>query len=131
MVVAGFVIAAIAALIHVYIFVLESVLWTREGTRKIFGIRSLDIAETTKPLAFNQGFYNLFLAVMVFCGIAAYMLGAGVVGVTLTFAGTGAMVAAGMVLLLSDPSKASAALKQLVPPLIAILLLAFGLALSM
>lgn len=131
MVIAGFVFAALAALIHVYIFLLESVWWTRDSTRKIFGVESAEAAQVTKPLAFNQGFYNLFLAVAIVAGFVAYAAGATVVGVTLIFVGTGSMVAAGVVLLLSDPTKASAALKQLVPPLIAILALAFGLAIDM
>ncbi|CPU62005.1 transmembrane protein [Mycobacteroides abscessus] len=48
-------------------------------------------------------------------------------GATLVFTGAGSMVAAGLVLLISSPDKASAALKQLIPPLLGIIALAAGL----
>ena len=62
---AGGVFAAIAAAIHVAIFVLESVLWMRPSVRRIFGVRSDADAAAIRPMAFNQGFYNLFLALGV------------------------------------------------------------------
>ncbi|WKU03920.1 DUF1304 domain-containing protein [Micromonospora sp. HUAS LYJ1] len=125
-VVAGLVLAGIAGLIHVYIFYLESVVWTSARARAVFGT-SRQEAEITRQLAFNQGFYNLFLAVAVVVGIVAYAVGAHPVGATLVFVGAGSMVAAGLVLLISAPSKASAALKQLLPPLLAVVALAVGL----
>ncbi len=128
-VVAGLVLAGIAGLIHVYIFYLESVVWTGARARAVFGT-SREEAEVTRQLAFNQGFYNLFLAVAVVVGIVAYAVGAHPVGATLVFAGAGSMVAAGLVLLVSAPSKASAALKQLLPPLLAVVALAVGLSLG-
>lgn len=128
MVVVGLIFAALAALIHVYIFVLESIAWTGDTARRTFGIDS-DVAEVTKPLAFNQGFYNLLLSLEIAIGIIAFAAGATAVGATLVFVGTGSMIVAGFVLLLSDRSKASAALKQLVPPAIGALALAVGLAL--
>ena len=127
MLIAGLVFAAIAALIHVYIFVLESVMWTAPRTRATFGIESEADARLTRPLAFNQGFYNLFLAIAVFLGIGFVWAGVVAVGATLVFVGTGSMVAAGLVLLLSSPARARPALVQLVPPLIAIVLVAVGL----
>ncbi len=57
----GLAFIAIAGLIHVYIFVLESVAWRGRGA-PTFGIRGDDV-ETVRPWAFNQGWYNLFLAV--------------------------------------------------------------------
>ena len=129
MLIAGFVFTGIAALIHVYIFVLESLLWTGPRARRIFGIRSVEEAEVTRPLAFNQGFYNLFLAIAAGAGIVFFAVGAADIGATLIFVGTGSMVAAGLVLLLSSPSKARSALIQLVPPLLAVVLVAVGLTL--
>ena len=70
MVTAGLVLAALAAGLHVYIFVLESLQWTVPRTRATFGTTPEE-AETTKLLAFNQGFYNLFLAIVSGIGIAA------------------------------------------------------------
>ncbi|MFI9643245.1 DUF1304 domain-containing protein [Micromonospora sp. NPDC051925] len=125
MVVAGLVLAGVAGLIHVYIFYLESIAWTTDRARSIFGT-TREEAETTRALAFNQGFYNLFLAIAIAVGIVAYGVGAQTVGATLVFVGAGSMVAAGLVLLVSAPSKAGAALKQLVPPLLAVVALAIG-----
>jgi len=129
MIITGLVLVGIAALIHVYIFYLESVTWTSARTRAVFGIASAEEAETTRPLAFNQGFYNLFLAIAVALGIVFISAGNPGIGFTLVFVGAGSMIAAGLVLLLSSPSKASAALKQLVPPLLGVIALAVGLAL--
>ena len=129
MVITGLVFAGIAALIHVYIFFLESITWTGERSRAIFGIASREEAEITKSLAFNQGFYNLFLALAVMAGIIVFTAGNTAVGATLVFVGAGSMVAAGAVLLLSSPSKAAAALKQLLPPLLGVVALAIGLSL--
>jgi putative membrane protein len=128
MVVVGLVLAALAALIHVYIFALESLLWTSPRARALFGTTPQE-AQATRAMAYNQGFYNLFLAVAVIVGIVALAAGSTAVGATLVFVGAGSMVAAGLVLLTSDRSKTSAALKQLVPPLLGIVALAIGLAL--
>ncbi|GEE02105.1 hypothetical protein nbrc107696_25510 [Gordonia spumicola] len=126
MLIAGLVFAAVAALIHVFIFYLESVAWTTPRARAVFGTSQQE-AEATKALALNQGFYNLFLAVSIALGIVLVAAGQKAVGSTLVFAGAGSMVAAGLVLIVSDRSKASAALKQLVPPAIGVVLLAVGL----
>lgn len=126
MIIAGLVFAALAAAIHVYIFFLESIAWAGPAARRTFGTDEKDIP-ITKGLAFNQGFYNLFLSIEIVIGIVVLALGHEAVGATLVFVGTGSMVAAGLVLLLSDRSKRRAALIQLTPPLIAIVLLIIGL----
>jgi putative membrane protein len=128
MLVAGLVFAALAALLHVYIFVMESLTWTSPRTRATFGTTA-ETAETTKELAFNQGFYNLFLAVVTAVGVVSVSMGATAVGVALVFAGVGSMLAAAVVLISSSPDKARAAAVQGTFPLIAIVLLAIGLAL--
>jgi putative membrane protein len=126
MLTAGLVFAALAALLHVYIFTMESLTWTSPRTRATFGTTA-DEAETTKLLAFNQGFYNLFLAMVSGIGIAATVMGHTAVGAALVFAGVGSMAAAAVVLLLSAPDKARAALTQGTFPVIAIVLLVLGL----
>jgi putative membrane protein len=126
MVIAGLVLAGLAALFHVYVFYLESLAWSNQRTRAAFGT-SVEDAAVTKPLAFNQGFYNLFLAIIVVTGIIAFAANTLVVGATLVFAGAGSMIGAGLVLLLSNRDLARAALAQLVPPLLAVILLAIGL----
>jgi len=128
MVVVGLALAAVAAMVHIFIFYLESIAWTSERARSTFGTSEED-AETTKGLAFNQGFYNLFLAISVIVGIVLTALGATVAGATLVFAGAGSMAAAALVLLISSPDKAGAALKQGVVPALGVIALAIGLAL--
>ncbi|MEB3983116.1 DUF1304 domain-containing protein [Mycobacterium sp. 663a-19] len=123
---AGLVFAALAALLHVYIFTMESLTWTSARTRATFGTTAEE-AETTKLLAFNQGFYNLFLAVVAGIGVAAVAMGHKAVGAALVFAGVGSMAAAAIVLLLSSPDKARAALTQGAFPVVAVVLLALGL----
>jgi len=49
------------------------------------------------------------------------------VGLALVLAGAGSMVAAGLVLLVSSPDKARAALVQLVPPALGVVVLVVGL----
>ena len=126
MIVTGLVLAALAALVHVYVFVLESLVWTGPRARATFGTTAEEAA-TTRPLAFNQGFYNLFLAVEIGLGIVLVAAGQRAVGSTLVLVGAGSMVAAGLVLLLSDRSKTRAALVQLVLPLLAVVALVAGL----
>lgn len=126
MVIAGLVFAALAAALHVYIFVMESLTWTSPRTRATFGTTAEE-AQATKELAFNQGFYNLFLAIVSVVGIVAVGLGHNAVGAALVFAGVGSMLAAAVVLLTSSPDKARAAITQGVFPLIAVVLLVIGL----
>lgn len=127
MLIAALVFAALAAVLHVYIFVMESVRWTEPATRKTFGITEQE-AEATKEMAFNQGFYNLFLAIVAAIGIVSAAMGHHGVGIALVFAGCGPMLAAGLVLLLSSRSKARSALTQLTFPLIAVVLSVIWLA---
>ncbi|OBI22880.1 epimerase [Mycobacterium sp. E2462] len=121
----GLIVAALAALLHVYIFVMESLTWTSPRTRATFGTTAEE-AETTKLLAFNQGFYNLFLAIVTGVGVAAIALGHNAVGAALVFAGVGSMAAAAVVLLASARDKARAAVTQGAFPVLAIVLLLIG-----
>lgn len=116
------IVAALAALLHVYIFVMESFTWTTPRTRAVFGTTEEE-AQTTRLLAFNQGFYNLFLAIVTGAGIVATALGAHAVGAALLYAGLGSMLAAAVVLLAAARDKARAAVIQGTLPLIAIVLL--------
>lgn len=129
MVIAGLVLAALAALVHVVIFVLESWVWTSPRARSVFGTTEQE-AEATKELAFNQGFYNLFLALVVAVGIVLFAAGQAAAGAALVLAGAGSMAAAALVLLLSSSDKSSAALKQGVLPFLGVVALIVGLALS-
>ena len=63
------ILAVLAALIHVFFFYLESIVWSKPSTWKTFGLKTQEEAEITKGLALNQGFYNLFLAIGVIVGV--------------------------------------------------------------
>lgn len=126
MITAGLVLVGLAALIHVYIFVLESLRWTAPSTRKTFRVASAEDAETMRMLAFNQGFYNLFLALAVIVGIVFFALGERAVGATAVFVGAGSMVLASIVLLVSG-GEGRATIVQGLAPLLGIVALAAGL----
>ncbi len=111
--------ALLAALLHVYIFWLEAFAWTGPRGRATFGTSQAE-AESTRELAYNQGFYNLFLAVVAVVGLAFWFGGSDDVGRALTLAGCGSMLAAAAVLLLSSPDKAKAAATQGAFPLVAV-----------
>jgi putative membrane protein len=122
--IAGAVFAVLAALIHVYIFALESMRWTAESTRRVFGVKSLQDAELMKPLAFNQGFYNLFLAIGVVVGLVLiFASGVQQAGFGVTLFALLCMVLAAVVLLCSNPKLARAAAIQGLAPLIGAVLL--------
>ena len=123
MLVAALVIAALAAVLHVYIFAMESLWWTTPRVRATFGL-SEEEARASRVMAFNQGFYNLFLAIITASGIVAWFVGSHAVGAALVIAGVGAMLAAALVLIVSDRTKASAAIKQGALPLLALVALA-------
>jgi hypothetical protein len=63
----GWVLAALAGLLHVYIFVLEALRFDDPGTRAVFRIEP-EHADAVRPWAWNQGWYNLFLAVGALAG---------------------------------------------------------------
>ena len=127
MLVAACVFAALAALVHVYIFVLESVRWQHPATRRVFGTTE-ETAVVTAPLAYNQGFYNLFLAIGTAVGIA--LMGSNRdAAVALIVLGVGSMLAAALVLVTSDLSRLRAAVVQgLFPALALLCLLVWALA---
>ncbi|KQM40649.1 DUF1304 domain-containing protein [Microbacterium sp. Leaf203] len=120
--------AGLAALLHVYIFVLESVRWTQPKTWKVFGIADQQAADVTKPMAYNQGFYNLFLAVGAAIGIVFWVVnGIGdVAGRTLLIFSLGSMLAAALVLVTSGKKYLRPASIQGTLPLIGLILAIFA-----
>jgi len=115
--------AALAALLHVYIFVMESVQWTQPRIWKRFGVADQAAAEITKPMAYNQGFYNLFLAIGVVIGIVLFYAGG---GIALVLFALGSMVAAALVLVTTGLKYLRPALIQGTLPLIAFVLFPFA-----
>ena len=66
--------AFVAIAIHVYIWILESFLWTKPKGREVFNM-SEEFAESTKDMAANQGLYNLMLAWVAATGLLAFWFG--------------------------------------------------------
>ena len=116
----AYVFAALAALVHVYIFWIEAVVFETEG-RKAFGISAEDAA-LMKSLFYNQGYYNLFLAIGTGAGlgIAHSNRDAGIALITLA---TGSMATAALVLITSDRTKARGAVVQGLFPTIGLICL--------
>ncbi len=123
------VVAALAALLHVYIFIMESVQWTQPRVWKRFGLPDQASAETTRPMAYNQGFYNLFLAIGAVIGLVLYWVGVDAIraaGVALVLFSLGSMLAASLVLLTTGRKYLRAALIQGTLPLIGFVLMLFA-----
>tara|TARA_B100000749_G_scaffold255722_1_gene223949 strand:+ start:80 stop:472 length:393 start_codon:yes stop_codon:yes gene_type:complete len=127
MLITGMVFAALAALLHVYIFWLESLAWGGARSRATFGVRNDAEVEITRAFAFNQGFYNLFLAIAAILGIVVAAIGSVAVGVTLMLVGTGSMLAAALLLFITSPDKRRAAVTQGLFPLLAVVSLVIAL----
>jgi putative membrane protein len=68
--IAGEVVVAVVALLHLNFLYLEMVLWTTPRGRAIFGTTE-EQAEQSAALAKNQGLYNGFLAAALVWGLVA------------------------------------------------------------
>ena len=64
----GSILTGVVAAIHIYIVVLEMVLWDTRRGRKTFGMTP-EFSKSTRVLAANQGLYNGFLAAGLIWGI--------------------------------------------------------------
>ena len=129
----GLAAAVLAAALHVLIFWMESVAWEGPLARRTFG----GTPEEARPHAFyayNQGFYNLFLALETLLGVFLRVAGgsgpASWAGTALALFGTGSMLAAALVLALRSPAHRGAALKQGTLPAVAVVCLALGVLLG-
>jgi putative membrane protein len=132
---AGGIAAAVGGAIHVWIFLLESAWFGRERVWRRFGLRSEDEARVVHGFAFNQGFYNLFLAFGVALGLALMIRSGGATGAdpslfvggkAIAMFACASMAAAGAVLISTDRRFASAAALQVVPGGLAAVLLFLG-----
>jgi putative membrane protein len=127
-VILGSIFVFLAAVIHVLIFFLESVLWSRPATWKRFGLKTQEEADTVRPMAFNQGFYNLFLAIGVGVGLVLLGLpGAQQAGIALSLFAALSMVLAALVLVTTSPKLARSAAIQGIAPLIGVIFLVIAL----
>ena len=120
----GAIFVGIAGLIHISIFLFESVLWSRPSTWKRFGVKTQEEADVLRPMAYNQGFYNVFLALGAGAGLI--MLASSNVqqaGAALSIFVLLSMLLASIVLLFSNPKLARAAAFQGLAPLIGLIFL--------
>jgi putative membrane protein len=112
--------AVAAALIHLWFFALESVLFSRPTVVRRFGLRSAEDAAIVRPMAFNQGFYNLFLAAGIVGGLVLVAAGQREAGRATVLFACASMVGAGIVLFATDRRFLTAAAIQAGPPLLAL-----------
>ncbi|MEV8252522.1 DUF1304 domain-containing protein [Rhodoglobus sp. NPDC076762] len=118
----------LAALVHLMIFFMESVLFHTPRVQQIFGVRAQD-AEIIKPWAYNQGFYNVFLALGAGTGLVLMgTVGMWPAGIALAMFAALSMLLAAVVLITSQPKQmARPAIIQGAPPLLGIIFLVLAL----
>lgn len=124
----GSVLIFIGAAFHVYVFALESISWRKPKTWKTFGLTSQEHADIIAPMAFNQGFYNLFLGIRAIVGLVLLGVDSSI-GFTLMLFTAMSMFGAGVVLFFSVKTSRRAAIIQAGPPLLGIVCVIAGLAL--
>jgi putative membrane protein len=112
--------ALIAALLHVGFFLMESVLFGRPTVWARFGLKSAQEADVVRPMAFNQGFYNLFLAVGILAGLAMVAAANAEAGRAIVLFACACMVGAGVVLVATNRRFLAAGAMQALPPLVTI-----------
>jgi len=111
--------AVAAVLFHVAAFVLESLLFARPAAQTALLGRP-DPSPALRLFAFNQGFYNLFLAAGPAIGLIAHSRGHEKVGEALVAYGCAFMAACGVVLFVSDRRLWRSMIGQSGPPLVAL-----------
>ncbi|HVI38900.1 MAG TPA: DUF1304 domain-containing protein [Gaiellales bacterium] len=110
----------IAGLFHVVVFAMESLLFSRPSIYRRFLVKDETELAAARPWAFNQGFYNLFLA----AGALGGLIWGGDKGHAIALFACACMAGAGVVLVASDRRMIRAAAAQAVPPIIALVLAA-------
>jgi putative membrane protein len=120
MLILTFVFAGLAALLHVFFFWMESIWWMKPAVQKVFRQKESDAA-IMKLMAFNQGFYNLFLALGTIAGMALVLFGKTHIGFTLITGFCSVMLGAACILYISSPRMIRGALIQGLPPLLYLL----------
>jgi putative membrane protein len=122
----GSIFVAVAAVIHLAIFVMESVLWGSPKVWRRFGLRSQADADVVRPMAYNQGFYNAFLAIGVGIGLVLASSGQQPAGFALMLFAAFSMLLASLILVSTATSFWRAALIQGAAPLIGVVFLLLG-----
>jgi len=112
--------ALLGAALDVLFFVLESVTFSQPSVAARFGLTTQEQIAAVRPMAFNQGFYNLFLAIGIVGGIALVAAGSVDAGRAVVLFACACMAGAGLVLLSTNRRFVRSAAIQAVPPLVAI-----------
>ena len=112
--------AVLAGLVHVLIFGMESVLFSRPQVYRRFLVRAEDVP-AVRAWAFNQGWYNLFLGAGAVGGVIAVHAGSAVAGRSIALFACACMLGAAGVLIGTDRRMLRGALMQGVLPLVALL----------
>ena len=116
------IVVGLAAALHAYIFWMESIAWSRPEVWTRFSVADQKTADTTRPMAYNQGFYNLFLGIGAALGLVLWGTGHDIAGRTLVLFSCASMTAAAAVLVTSGRHYLRAALTQGTLPLIGLVL---------
>lgn len=111
---------ALAGLLHVGFFVMESILFNNEKVYSRFQLATAEQAAIVDPFIYNQGWYNLFLAFAAFTGILLAGKWIKNVGETLAVYACLSMLGAALVLFFSVPDMQRAAFVQGTFPLLAL-----------
>lgn len=110
----------LAGCLHILIFVMESILFTNEAIYSRFLIKSAEHASMVELFAYNQGWYNLFLAIAAIVGVILSGKWIKNVGETLALYACLSMLGAAVILMFSAADMARAAITQGLFPLLAI-----------
>lgn len=116
------ILALFSSLFHLVAFGLESVFFLK-GAHKRFFVEE-EHAEAVYPFAFNQGFYNLCLTVLMIAGLTLNLNGHEL-GKGMMLSSSFVMVGAGAALAYTDKKLLRVAILQGLPPVFIIYLLLF------
>lgn len=117
----------LAGLLHVAIFAMESLFFMHESIYSRFLIATPEQAEIVSLFAYNQGWYNLFLAIAALSGAIFTSTLPKNVGASLYVYACLSMLGAALVLAFSAPDLLRAAIVQGIFPLVALVLFVLSL----
>ncbi len=115
------VLALLAGLLHLLIFRMESMVWSRPETWRRFGVASQQLADANQPVMYNQGFYNLFLGIGAITGAVCLVAGPTTVGWSLVVFTCACMLGAAVVLRTTGSRYTRAAVTQGTLPALALI----------
>jgi len=117
----------VAAALHLYVFVHESILFSRPATQRMFEIAPEDVS-AVRLWAYHQGVYNALLAGVAIAGTVLLLGGDRRAGAALVIAAALSMIAAALALLLADRRRArlTGFVAQSAPAAVSLVLLVHG-----